>query len=143
VSAAAVTVANAAPPTSILAQGPSGIIVDDGLLDLTIVAPANNAGAISAAYHLFQSASAGTAVEREDIGYLRANRFKITTEPPQKVGLDGEMIGTTPIDVKCVPQGLTVFVPLIEQVEPIEKLEGLPDLVIETKDSVGFDESEG
>lgn len=143
VSAAAVTVANAAPPTSILAQGPSGIVVDDGLLDLTIVAPANKAGAIAAAYHLFQSASAGTAVEREDIGYLRANRFKITAEPPQKVVLDGEMIGTTPIDVKCVPQGLTIFVPLIEQVEPIEKLEGLPDLVIKTKDSVGFDEIEG
>ncbi len=142
VSAAAVTVANAAPPTSILAQGPAGIVVDDGLLDLTIVAPVNRAGAVAAAYHLFQSASTGAAVEREDIGYLRANRFKITAEPPQKVVLDGEMVGTTPIDVECIPQGLTVFVPSAEEVEPIEKLEGLPDLVIQTKDAVGFDESQ-
>jgi YegS/Rv2252/BmrU family lipid kinase len=142
VSAAAVTVANAAPPTSILAQGPAGVLVDDGLLDLTIVAPTNKAGAIAAAYHLFQSASAGTAVERDDIGYLRANRFKITTHPPQKVVLDGEMIGTTPIDVECVPEGLTIFVPLVEAVEPTEKLEGLPNLVIQTKEAIGFDEAD-
>jgi YegS/Rv2252/BmrU family lipid kinase len=72
VSAAAVTVANAAPPTSILAQGSGGIVVDDGLLDVTIIAPANKAGAITAAYQLFQSASSGTATERDDIGYLRS-----------------------------------------------------------------------
>jgi diacylglycerol kinase family enzyme len=35
--ASAVTVADAAPPTSVLAQGPAGIIFDDGLLDLTIL----------------------------------------------------------------------------------------------------------
>jgi len=51
-TAAAVTVANAAPPTSILAQGPAGVIVDDGLLDLTVVAPASRSGALAASYHL-------------------------------------------------------------------------------------------
>jgi YegS/Rv2252/BmrU family lipid kinase len=140
VSAAAVTVANAAPPTSILAQGSAGIVVDDGLLDVTIVAPANKAGAVTAAYELFQSASSGTATERDDIGYLRASRFKISANPPQKVVLDGEMIGTTPVDVVCVPSGLTIFVPLTEEIEPVEKLEGLPDLLVEMKDSVGFDD---
>jgi YegS/Rv2252/BmrU family lipid kinase len=132
-SACAVTVANAAPPTSVLAQGPAGLIYDDGLLDLTIVAPTSKAGAIAATFHLFQTASTGNAAERNDIGYLRAKEFKITTEPPQKVVLDGEVIGTTPIEVKCVPAGLKVFVPLTEEVEPTEKLEGLPNLVIEMK----------
>jgi YegS/Rv2252/BmrU family lipid kinase len=140
VSAAAITVANAAPPTSILAQGSAGIVVDDGLLDVTIVAPANKAGAVTAAYQLFQSASSGTATERDDIGYLRASRFKISATPPQKVVLDGEMVGTTPVDVVCVPGGLTIFVPLTEEIEPTEKLEGLPDLVVKMKDSSGFDE---
>jgi len=132
-TAAAVTVANAAPPTSVLAQGPGGIIYDDGLLDLTIVAPVNKAGAIAATYHLFQSASSGNAAERDDIGYLRAKQFKISTDPEQKVVLDGEIVGTTPIEVKCVPSGLRVFVPTVEEVEPAEKLEGLPNLVIELK----------
>lgn len=134
-SASAVTVANAAPPSSVFAQGPAGIIYDDGLLDLTIVAPASKAGAIAATFHLFQSASTGNAAERDDIGYLRAKDFKITAEPPQKVVLDGEMIGTTPIEVHCVPAGLKIFVPFTEEISPVEKLEGLPNLTVEMKDS--------
>lgn len=138
VTASALTVANAAPATSVLAQGPSGLIADDGLLDLTIVAPANKAGALAATYHLLQSAINGTPTDRSDIGYLRAKRFKITTNPPQKVVLDGEMIGTTPVNIECVPGGLTIFVPIVEEEIPTEKLEGLPDLVIETKDTTEF-----
>jgi YegS/Rv2252/BmrU family lipid kinase len=133
VTAGAVTVANAAPATSILAQGPAGIIFDDGLLDLTVVAPENRTGAIASAYHLLQSAFRGDAAERDDIGYLRARRIKVTTEPPQKVVLDGEIIGTTPIDVECVPGGLTILVPVTEELQPAEKLEGLPELTVASK----------
>lgn len=56
VKAAAITVANAAPSTSILAQGPAGVVFDDGLLDLTIVAPTTIRKAIAAAYHLLLTA---------------------------------------------------------------------------------------
>ncbi|MBD2360988.1 YegS/Rv2252/BmrU family lipid kinase [Anabaena minutissima FACHB-250] len=133
-SASAVTVANAAPPTSVLAQGPAGIIYDDGLLDLTIVAPNSKAGAIAATYHLFQTASSGNAAERDDIGYLRAKQFKITTDPPQKVVIDGEVVATTPIEIKCVPAALKVFVPSVPEEELLEKLEGLPNLQIEMKE---------
>ena len=133
VNAAAVTIANAAPPTSILAQGPAGIIYDDGLLDLTVVAPENRAGAIASAYHLLQTALRGDPAERDDIGYMRARRIKVTTNPPQKVVLDGEIIGTMPIEVECVPGGLTILVPVTEDVQFLEKLEGLPELTIEQK----------
>ncbi len=133
-SASAVTVANAAPSTSVLAQGPAGILYNDGLLDLTIVAPANKAGAIAATFHLFQTASTGNAADRDDIGYLRAKQFKIKADPPQKVVLDGEMVGTTPVEIKCVPEGLTIFVPSAAEIEPVEKLEGLPNLTIEMKE---------
>jgi YegS/Rv2252/BmrU family lipid kinase len=135
-SAAAVTVANAAPPTSVLAQGPAGIFFDDGLLDLTIVAPINQAGAIAATFHLFQTASTGTPVERNDIGYLRGKQFKITTNPPQKVVLDGEIVGSTPIEIKCLPAGLTIVVPSFEEDIPMEKLAGLPNLTVEIKQPV-------
>lgn len=133
VEAASVTIANAAPPTSILAQGPAGLIVDDGLLDLTIVAPVNMAGAIAASYHLLQTALTGNATERDDIGYLRAKKIHVKTNPPQKVVLDGEIIGTTPLEVECIPRGLTLFVPMVEEPQPLEKLEGLPHLTIEPK----------
>jgi len=133
-SAAAVTVANAAPPTSIFAQGPAGIFVDDGLLDLTIVAPANKAAAIAATFHLFQTASAGNAADRDDIGYLRAKKFKITTDPLQKVVVDGEIVGKTPVTIDCIPAGLKIFVPIAHaEAGPTEKLEGLPHLMIEQK----------
>jgi YegS/Rv2252/BmrU family lipid kinase len=132
-TAAAVTVANAAPSTSVLAQGPAGIIVDDGLLDMTIVAPASKAGAIAAAFHLFQTASTGNAAERNDIGYLRAKQFKIKTDPPQKVVVDGEIVGTTPVEIHCIPAGLTILVPSVAEEKLIEKLEGLPNLIIEEK----------
>ncbi|MBD2567590.1 YegS/Rv2252/BmrU family lipid kinase [Anabaena lutea] len=133
--ASAVTVANAAPPTSVLAQGPAGIIFDDGLLDLTIVAPDNKAGAIAATFHLLQSASTGTATERNDIGYLRSQKFKITTDPPQKIVIDGEIVGTTPVEINCIPGGLRIFVPSVEEEIVTEKLEGLPHLNVEIKHS--------
>ena len=57
----------------------------------------------------------------------------------QLSSLDGEIIGETPIDVKCIPDGLTIFVPK-EAAPPsaAEKLEGLPDLIVENKVVVGF-----
>jgi YegS/Rv2252/BmrU family lipid kinase len=133
-SASAVTVANAAPSTSVLAHGPAGIIYDDGFLDLTIVAPESKASAIAATLHLFQTASSGIPAERDDIGYLRAKQFKITTDPPQKVVVDGEIIGNTPVEIKCIPASLKVYVPFIPEEVPSEKLAGLPNLTVETKD---------
>jgi len=136
VTTAAVTVANIAPPTSVLAQGPGEIISDDGLLDVTLVAPADTLGALGAAYTLLQSAFQRESVQRSDTGYLRTRQIKVTTNPPQKVVLDGEIIGQTPVEIDCVPGGLTIFVPTTPEPDsPTEKLEGLPDLQIEPKES--------
>lgn len=143
VTASAITVANAAPPTSVLAQGPAGVSFEDGLLDVTVVSPMSRAGAIGASYHLLQSALNESSTERDDIGYLRARRVIVRTNPPQKVVVDGEVVGNTPIDVECVPGGLTIFVPLsAAPPSAIEKLEGLPGLKVESKENVGFEEED-
>lgn len=131
VSAGAITVANAAPATSILAQGPAGVIPDDGLLDLTIVAPESTLDIMAASYNLLRSALRGEAATQQSVGYLRAKHFKITTQPAQRVMVDGELIGHTPLEVTCIPHSLTVCTPLpeMEQPEqPQERLEDLPDL---------------
>ncbi len=134
VSAAAITIANAAPATSILAQGAAEVVFDDGMLDLTIVAPKTALSAIATSYDLLSSTLRGEASQREDVGFLRSKRFKVTTTPPQKVVLDGEVIGTTPLDIDCIPNGLTIFAPPTEEpTQPTEKLEGLPNLTIEMK----------
>jgi diacylglycerol kinase family enzyme len=116
-----------------LAQGSAGVVFDDGLLDLTILSPANPLSAIATSYDLLSSTLRGTASQREDVGFLRSKRFKITTKPPQKVVLDGELIGTTPIEVECIPGGLTIFAPQTEELQPLESLDGLPNLKIDLK----------
>jgi len=112
ISAGAVTIANAAPPTSILAQGPAGIVYDDGLLDVTLVTPKDQANALVASYELLQSAILGESADHEDINYIRTRYVKVTAQPAQKIVLDGEIIGETPIQVECIPGGLNVIVPL-------------------------------
>ena len=133
VDASAVTVANAAPPSSVLAQGTAEVIFDDGLLDITILAPQTKIGAIATSIQLLQSGGNEQAVEREGVGYLRSSWVKVTTDPPQKVVLDGEIVGKTPIEVKCVPGGLNVFVPIAEEIQPDEQLNNLPGIDIKTK----------
>ena len=108
-NATAITIANAAPPTSLLAQGPAGVIYDDGMLDITIVAPRNRSGAISASYHLLKTSFEGSAVERDDLSYFRTKYLKICTNPVQKIVLDGELMGDTPLEINCIPNSLKVF----------------------------------
>ena len=133
VDASAVTIANAAPASSVLAQGTAGVICDDGLLDITILAPQTTTGAIATSIQLLQSGGNEQTVEREGVGYLRSSWVKVTTDPPQKVVLDGEIIGKMPIEVRCIPDGLNVFVPIEEEVQPDEQLDNLPGIDIKSK----------
>lgn len=103
------------------------------MLDVTLVAPASSIGAIATAYNLLQSAYS-EETSGSGTGFLRARNIKVTTNPPQKVVLDGELIGYTPIEVECVPGGLTIVVPTVPEENVDEKLEGLPNLHIELKE---------
>jgi diacylglycerol kinase (ATP) len=107
-----ITVANAAPATSVLAQGFGQVLANDGLLDVTIATPQNRLQGLNALTSLFASALVNVPTNREDIIRLRTPRLKITTEPPQKVAIDGEIIGTTPVELECLPKVLTVISPL-------------------------------
>ena len=109
--AGAITIANAAPPTSFLAQGLGKVIMNDGLLEVMIITSKNRLQIVNAGVRMFGSAIFQTPAQHEDTIALRTKRVKISTEPPQKVVLDGEIIGTTPIEVECIPNGLTVLAP--------------------------------
>ncbi|MEL7071278.1 MAG: YegS/Rv2252/BmrU family lipid kinase [Cyanobacteria bacterium J06581_3] len=133
VEASGLTVANVAPATSVLAQGPSDVLPYDGLLDVTIFAPEGTGKAIAASYSLFQSALNKRSTKREDVGYFRCSAVKIITDPVQKVVVDGEIVGETPIEVICIPNGLTLMTPQAGEFNPLEKLQGLPGLKVELK----------
>ena len=49
------------------------------------------------------------------------------------VHVDGEIIGMTPVSIECVPGGLTIFVPRVEEDPVVEKLTGLADIEITLK----------
>lgn len=107
--AGAVTIANAAPPTSVLAQGLGQVIADDGLLDITIATANTKLQTVNAMLNLFGAALVKTTPNRPDIIHLRTQYLKVETNPPQKIVVDGEIIGTTPVEIECIASGLTIF----------------------------------
>ena len=125
----AMTIANAAPPTSVLAQGFGEVIPNDGLLDVTIAISKNESLnlydrllAIDVIGKLFTSALVKTPIENEVLVCFRTNKIKVTATPPQKVVVDGEIIGTTPVEIVCIPDGLTLFAPLVNSLIPVRKV---------------------
>ncbi len=109
--AAAITIANAAPPTSVLAQGIGEVIADDGLLDITIATAENRLHAVTTMLGMLGAALIHTSAERDNVIHLRSRKVKIASTPVQKVVLDGEIIGNTPLEIECLPNSLTVFAP--------------------------------
>ncbi|WP_411867550.1 diacylglycerol kinase family protein [Vulcanococcus limneticus] len=110
--AAAITVANAAPATSVLAQGFGQVIHDDGLLEVTIASPATRLQGINALASLMASAVVQSATNHPDLYCLRARTLTISTDPPQKLVIDGEILEADPVTFTCLPGALTVFAPL-------------------------------
>jgi YegS/Rv2252/BmrU family lipid kinase len=111
--AVAVTIANTAASTSLLAHGPAGVIADDGLLDVTIFAPRNQNNAFFAAYNLLRSGFTGNAIIRDDVQHFRTNYVTVKTEPMQQVSLDGDSLGITNVEINSLPQSFTILVPAL------------------------------
>jgi YegS/Rv2252/BmrU family lipid kinase len=105
-----VTVANIAPPWTLLAQG-NKVELDDGMLDVTLVAIEGFADAFMTSLHLATSALRELPTDRDNIGHFRTTEVRIDTKPPRRVMVDGEDAETTPITVCCLPASLRVLVP--------------------------------
>ena len=106
-----VAVANATTLTSILAQGSGEVIVDDGFLDVTLIDPVTVPRALVIFMELFRSALNRIPAQHRDIQAFRARHVKVSAYPQQRVVIDGEWAGSTPIELQCHAQGLTVLVP--------------------------------
>jgi len=107
----ALTVANIAPPRTVLAQGPPEVCPDDGLLDVTLVAFDGLLDALAATMHLYRKALAGLPATRDGVAFARVRRVRARATPEQPLMVDGEACGHTPLDVRCRPQTLAVLVP--------------------------------
>ena len=110
--AGAITIANVAPPTSILAQGIGEVIADDGFLDITIATADNKLHGVTTMLSMLGAAIIRTNAGLDNVVHLRSPKVKISALPIQKVVLDGEIIGNTPIEIECLPKSLTVLAPV-------------------------------
>jgi diacylglycerol kinase family enzyme len=62
-------------------------------------------------FRMLGGAITRTNVEQQNVVHVRTPRLRLIADPPQKVVVDGEIVGETPIEVECIPAALTVLVP--------------------------------
>ena len=111
IEATAITVANVAPLTSVLAQGFGEVIPDDGFLDVTIATSHNLFQGISDLATLLKSAVVKKPTASDTLLCVHAKNVTVDCSPPQKVVIDGEMLDLNPIGFSIVPGGLKVLAP--------------------------------
>ncbi len=79
--------------------------IDDGLLDVTLLNKINRRGILK----IFPTIFDGTHVNQEHIEVFKARKIKIETNIPKVLTPDGEVLGSTPIEVECIKQDLPFF----------------------------------
>ena len=110
------TVANAAGSMSVLAQNGQPVLLDDGLLDVSIAVIKDNCSERQQKWQylklIIQMLGASILKKKRffpDLYHFRTPQIKVITNPTQKVELRGHIIGKTPIEIQCLPQSLTIF----------------------------------
>ena len=101
-----------------MAQGFGAVIPHDGLLEVTIPVSKTWLEGINTSASLLACALAKSKVEDQNLIRLRTNKLKLTTEPTQKLVVDGEVFDENPVEFICVPNGLTIF----SQLSSVESL---------------------
>lgn len=107
----AITVANVAPPTSMMAQGFGEVLPDDGLLDITIGSTDSRLSGLIGMADLAAAAVVNRPTDNDNILCLRAKKVTVSCDPPQKVVIDGEMLEMNPVAFEVMPGALHVLAP--------------------------------
>lgn len=81
--------------------------MDDGELDLCLFRPEGLADVVSVFWRLLRRDFRSTP----HMAFVRGRTFRISTDPPVAVQADGEIVGTTPIEIVVAPRAITVLVP--------------------------------
>ena len=136
--AAAITIANAAPPFSVLAHGQIGeCIYNDGMLEAIgyTVTDSKVDNVVTMAKLFAGAVFSDKPTTNEDVGWeVFGGRYKeiyVECDPPQPVVLDGEVLGQTPVQARVRPASLKVLVPRkeLEQDTEGEKQEKSKELL--------------
>ena len=79
--------------------------LDDGLLDVTVVAPLARRRLL----RLFPSIYDGSHVHYPEVTTYRARHVVIEAATPMALSPDGELVGQTPVEIECLPRDLAMF----------------------------------
>jgi len=81
------------------------VSVSDGLLDVIIVRSTALVNLLTAGPKIYEAGA-----KDELMYHWQAKQIRIDTNPAQPVQVDGELAGTTPVDIQVVPQAVSVMV---------------------------------
>ena len=79
--------------------------IDDGLLDVVLLKKLQRRRLLKCLPKIFT----GEHVLLDEVEYFQAKSIKIETNVPKVLTPDGELFGTTPIEVECLQQAVDVF----------------------------------
>lgn len=80
-------------------------IIDDGLLDITLLNQCTRRRVVK----LFPTIFNGEHLKEPEVETFQAAKISIHTSEPKVLSPDGEIIGSTPIEVTCLKQNLETF----------------------------------
>jgi diacylglycerol kinase (ATP) len=110
--ASAITVANAAPATSVMAQGFGQVIPDDGLLEVIVASPKDRISGFSVLSSLAWSAIVSNTANHDNIACFRTCQIEVELEETQKLVVDGEILDADKMTVSVKPGALQVVAPI-------------------------------
>jgi YegS/Rv2252/BmrU family lipid kinase len=83
--------------------------LDDGLLDVVMVAPGSRRDFVAGLRDVFK----GTHLDRDGIAILRGAEVRVAADRPFTVYADGDPIGELPVTIRAVPGAIQVLLPAV------------------------------
>lgn len=78
---------------------------DDGLLDVTILGPKSRIGLMKS----FPKIITGEHIHMKEVESFQASHIRVETNIPKILTPDGELMGSTPLEVNCLKQAIDVY----------------------------------
>ena len=79
--------------------------LDDGLLDVVILNKVNRRRLLK----IFPTIFKGTHILEDEVEYFKAKKIKIETDSPKILTPDGELMGSSPVEITCLKKDIKVF----------------------------------
>ncbi len=79
--------------------------IDDGLLDIILLNKISRLNLLKAFPKIFK----GSHLSMKEVEFFKGQTIKVVTDAPKKLNVDGEVIGTTPIEVSILPKKIDMF----------------------------------